>query len=249
MNSSRSTWIPQWLSSVRAVMILLISLATIFPLGIILYQGLQHRTQAFIDSRALSERLTAEVAFDQQLLLSSAKQLMSTFSYIPAIRRRDTVATNALLVDLLRENPQITNFLDCRRKGECVGIGAADEGPHQCGRPAIFQERHGDGTFLVRRIQYRKDSEQTYHPLRLPTEGWVRAGHRRSGRFALHRPVRASLPVEGVGDGRFPRPLRPQRYGHLRATILCLDRTTGSGGSLPQDDQRLRTRAPSKQRG
>jgi PAS domain S-box-containing protein len=139
-------------------MILLISLATIFPLGIILYQGLQHRTQAFIDSRALSERLAAEVAFDQQLLLSSAKQLMSTFSYIPAIRRRDTVATNALLVDLLRENPQITNFVIADEKGNAWASGLPMKDPSNAADRRYFRNvmatgRFSSGEFNIGRVR------------------------------------------------------------------------------------------------
>ncbi len=157
MSSSRRTWFPRWLSSVRAVMILLISLATIFPLGVILYQGLQHRAQAYRDSRTLSERIATQLVFEQQLLLSSAEQLFSTFSYIPAIRRRDAVAVNALLADLVRKNPQITNLLVADEKGNTWASGlpmkdsisAADR---QYFRNAMETGRFSSGEFSIGRL-------------------------------------------------------------------------------------------------
>ncbi|HZL98389.1 MAG TPA: cache domain-containing protein, partial [Terriglobales bacterium] len=147
MSSSRPTWVPQWLSSVRAVMILLISLATIFPLGIILYQGLQHRSQAYRDSRILSERVATEIVSDQQLLLSSAEQLFSTFSYIPAIRRRDAVAVNALLADLVRKNPQITNLLVADEKGNTWASGLPMKVPFNVSDRQHFRNAMETGRF------------------------------------------------------------------------------------------------------
>ena len=160
MSSSRPTWFPRWLSSVRAVMILLISLATIFPLGIILYQGLQHRSQAYRDSRILTERVATEIVSDQQLLLSSAEQLFSTFSYIPAIRRRDAVAVNALLADLVRKNPQITNLLVADEKGNtwASGLpmkGAINASDRQYFRNAKETGRFSSGEFTIGRLLYK----------------------------------------------------------------------------------------------
>jgi len=139
-------------------MILLISLATIFPLGVILYQGLQHRAQAYRDSRTLSERIAAQVAFEQKLLLSSAEQLMSTFPYIPAIRRRDAVAVNALLADLIRKNPQITNFLVADNKGNAWASGLPMKGPINSSdrryfRNAMATGRFSSGEFNIGRIR------------------------------------------------------------------------------------------------
>ena len=158
MSSSRPTWFPRWLSSVRAVMILLISLATIFPLGIILYQGLQHRSQAYRDSRILSERIATQVVFEQQLLLSSAEQLMSTFPYIPAIRRRDAVAVNALLADLVRKNPQITNLLVADEKGNTWASGLPMKGSINASdrryfRNALETGRFSSGEFSIGRLR------------------------------------------------------------------------------------------------
>jgi len=157
MSSSRPTWFPRWLSSVRAVMILLISLATIFPLGIILYQGLQHRSQAYRDSRILTERVATEIVSDQQLLLSSAEQLFSTFSYIPAIRRRDAVAVNALLADLVRKNPQVTNLLVADEKGNMWASGLPMTVPFNASdrqhfRNALETGRFSSSEFSIGRV-------------------------------------------------------------------------------------------------
>ena len=157
MGSSRRTWFPPWLSSVRAVLILLISLATIFPLGILLYQGLQNRAQAYRDSRTLSERIATQLVFEQQLLLSSAEQLFSTFSSIPAIRRRDAAAVNALLADLVRKNPQITNLLVADEKGDTWASGLPLKGPinasdRQYFRNAIETGRFSSGEFSIGRL-------------------------------------------------------------------------------------------------
>jgi len=110
-------------ASIRTVMILLVVLATLFPIGIILYRYQQREGKALADGSTISGRIAAEVAYDQQLLLSSAKQIMSTFPFNPAIRRRDAVATNAFLAHLLRENPQITNLVVADEKGNVWASG------------------------------------------------------------------------------------------------------------------------------
>ena len=156
-SSSRLTWFPRWLSSVRVVMILLIALATIFPLGIILYHGLQHRAQAFSDGRTFSGRIADQVVFDQQLLLSSAEQLLSTFHYIPVIRRRDAGAVNALLAELLRKNPQFTNLLMADEKGNAWASGIPLKAPINLAdrryfRNAMATGRFSSGEFNIGRV-------------------------------------------------------------------------------------------------
>jgi len=139
-------------------MILLIALATFSPLGVIFYQSFQHKEQALSDGRAFSKRIADQVVYDQQLLLSSAEQLMSTFHYIPAIRRRDAVAVNALLADLLRKNPQITNLLVADEKGNTWASGLPMKGPIYASdrryfRNAMATGRFSSGEFNIGRLR------------------------------------------------------------------------------------------------
>jgi len=139
-------------------MILLIALATLSPIGVILYQNHDREEKALADGRVLSERLAAEAAYDQQLLLSSAKQMMSAFSFNPAIRRRDAAATNAFLARLLRENPQITNLLVADEKGNVWASGlpmkttfnAADR---RYFRNVMATARFSSGDYTVGRVR------------------------------------------------------------------------------------------------
>jgi len=145
--SSRRTRYPSWLSSIRTVMIVLIILATIFPLGVIFYQSSQRRTQAYTDSRILSEKIADQVVFEQHLLLSSAVQLFSTFSHIPAIRRRDAAAVNALLAELIRENPQITNIVLADEHGSVWASGLPIAAPFTVSDRRYFINAIATGRF------------------------------------------------------------------------------------------------------
>ena len=150
--------LPRWIASIRGVMIILIVLATIIPLGIILYLNYHREKDALSEGRILTERLTAEVAFDQQLLLSSAKQLMSTFPYNPAIRRRDGIATNAFLAEILGENPQITNLAVADEKGDFWASGLPMNAPINIAdrryfRNALATGRFSSGEFNIGRVR------------------------------------------------------------------------------------------------
>ena len=106
---------------------------------------------------------------------------------------------NALLADLVRKNPQITNILIADKKGNTWASGLPMKDSISRHRTGKFPERHGDGTFLLRRIQHRKASEQTHPALRYPLRD-------ESGRITDVATVSFSLdkydryfPVEGVG--------------------------------------------------
>jgi PAS domain S-box-containing protein len=148
----------RWFGSIRVVMILLIALATIFPLGIIIQQNYHHEKEAFSDGRVLSERIATEVANEQQLLLSSAKQLMSTFSYNPVIRSQNAVAVNRYLAELLRENPQITNLLIVDEKGNAWASGLPMKAPFNASDRLYFRSvmatgRFSSGEFSIGRVR------------------------------------------------------------------------------------------------
>lgn len=153
----RRAWVSRSLSSVRTVMILLVALATAFPLGIIIHQGFQHEARALSYGRTLSERIASQVVFDQQLQLSNSEQLLNTFSYIPAIRRRDAVPTNALLSELVLKNPRFTNLLIADEKGDIwasalpmkAPINAADR---RFFRNAMATGRFSSGEFTIGRV-------------------------------------------------------------------------------------------------
>jgi signal transduction histidine kinase/CheY-like chemotaxis protein len=145
------------LSSVRGVMFLLVVLATIFPLGTLLYQGYERGAAALSEGKALSERIASEVVFDQKNLLSSAQQLMSTFSYIPAIRRREAGPANAILADLLKKNPQITNLGVVDEKGNSWASAIPPKVPFNTSdrryfRNALATGRFSSGEFNIGRI-------------------------------------------------------------------------------------------------
>lgn len=159
-SSSRRTRVPPWLFSVRAAMILLIILATIVPLGVIVRQSIHGREQAYRDGRSLSERMADRVASEQQLLLSSAEQLMSAFAYLPAVRRRDAGAVNFFLADLVRKNPQITNLAVADEKGNMWASGlpmktSINVSDRRYFINALATGRFSSGEFNIGRIRNR----------------------------------------------------------------------------------------------
>ncbi|ACH37816.1 sensor histidine kinase response regulator, HAMP and PAS domain-containing [Citrifermentans bemidjiense Bem] len=95
----------------RTQMMIMILLMAIGSMGVILYSAERQREADFREAAHLSLSLATAVHNDQNVLLSGAEQLLSTLSYVEAVRKRDAAEVNRILAGLLKKSPQISNLL------------------------------------------------------------------------------------------------------------------------------------------
>ncbi|WP_051293081.1 hybrid sensor histidine kinase/response regulator [Citrifermentans bremense] len=95
----------------RTQMMIMILLMAIGSMGVILYSAERPREADFREAAHLSLSLATAVHNDQNVLLSGAEQLLSTLSYVEAVKKKDAAEVNRILAGLLKKSPQISNLL------------------------------------------------------------------------------------------------------------------------------------------
>lgn len=103
--------------SIRAYILLLIIAMTLVPSGLIVFTALHQRNDDLHVATQLAEDFTSEVSKKQDILLSSAEQLLACLAFIPSVQNHDASATNVLLAALVKKVPEITNILIAESTG------------------------------------------------------------------------------------------------------------------------------------
>ena len=122
---------------IRVHLTILIALLAIPSISLIVYSGIAGRHQAISNAKADCLRFVNDAAGQQQAVVVGAEQLATALSLLPPIQSRNPAATNALLADLVRENPQYVNIYVTRQIGSCLGIGNSLRGEGIGGRPEM----------------------------------------------------------------------------------------------------------------
>lgn len=96
--------------SIRTQLILLAVLLTLPALGIILYSGLESRSddyqQAVIESQALADGLATQ----QEILTNETKLLCILLAGLPEVKNRDVDNLNAIIAEIHKQSPQYINI-------------------------------------------------------------------------------------------------------------------------------------------
>ncbi len=103
--------------SIRAQLFLMAFVVAVPAAGIIIYSGLDQRNKAMLEARTETRKLADNIAAEQQELVASTKQLMSTLAQLPEIKRQDTAKVQTVLSDILALNPQYLNIFIVDRAG------------------------------------------------------------------------------------------------------------------------------------
>lgn len=143
--------------SIRSQIIVLIVVLSLTPFGIIIFSAAQQHTIDKQNAWLAAERLCTEIGNQQVVLLSGAEQLLSSFAYIPSIRERNTRAVNAILAELIRKNPSISNIFIADTTGlvwaSAIPIkGSIKANDRRYFRNALISGNFSAGEFTVNRI-------------------------------------------------------------------------------------------------
>ena len=102
---------------IKAQLCLMAFLVALPAAGIIIYSGLDQRSNAMTEARTESQKLADNIATEQQIHVASAKQLLSALAQLPEIKARNKLKVQPILTDILRINPQFLNIFVTDRTG------------------------------------------------------------------------------------------------------------------------------------
>ena len=104
--------------SIRTQLLLMAFVVALPAMGIIIYSGLEQRKEAINNARIETKKLADNIASEQQNLVAAAQQLVSALAQMPHVKSHDTAKVQAILVDILRLNPQYLNIFIADRSGK-----------------------------------------------------------------------------------------------------------------------------------
>lgn len=145
------------LLSIRVHLIFLLFLLSIPFVFFAIYSGITERNEAIRNAKNQSLKFVGIIAGEQQSLVAGVEQLVTALSFVPELRSRNVAATNSLLVDLLKKNPQFTNIAVMDMTGRVWGSAAPFQGRVSLGDRRYFREavrtgRFSSGEFTIGRI-------------------------------------------------------------------------------------------------
>lgn len=128
-------------------MLTLIFVMSLAPLGIIIFSAVQKHNFDEHNAYLAAERLCNEVGNQQNVLLSGAEQLLSSFAYIPCIQNRDAGSASALLAKLAKKYPEITNLLIADSTGHVWASALPMRGKVMADDRRFFRNALATGSF------------------------------------------------------------------------------------------------------
>lgn len=140
---------PSPLSSLRTRILLLVCIPVLPPLVLAINSGLEH---ARLQARQVQEdalRLARLAAFNQERLISTAEQLLSTLALVPQVRGEDRQACRRLFLQLLHEYPIYANFGRIELNGDLTVSALPTSGVVNLSDRAYFRRALSARTFAV----------------------------------------------------------------------------------------------------
>jgi PAS domain S-box-containing protein len=141
--------------SIRGSILLMIVVMTVAPMALIINSAIQQYNQRFELATRSAERLIDELSNRHDVMLSGAEQLLSCLALLPCVQNRIPRATETLLNDLLKKNPQINNIaladLSGRVWASAVPLRAREIGDRRYFKNAVAAGSLSSGEFTVER--------------------------------------------------------------------------------------------------
>ena len=133
--------------SIRTYLIIFISLLALPSLGLIIYSGLAARKAAIDDANKECLEVVNSLAGEQQAVVAGAEQLAATLALLPEVQSRNSIASNALLRDLLKRNPRYANIVIGDASGSVWASAVPFQGQLSMADRKYFQEAVRSGMF------------------------------------------------------------------------------------------------------
>jgi two-component system cell cycle sensor histidine kinase/response regulator CckA len=143
--------------SIRNQIIFLIILMTLLPLGIIVYTAVSQLHHDWDEAIEMTTSVANQIENDQKILLAGAEQLATTVSILPVVTQRDAAAVSALLAELIKTNPQITNIIIVDSTGSLwasaiPAISALSYADRRYFKNAVASGRISSGEYTIGKI-------------------------------------------------------------------------------------------------
>lgn len=143
--------------SLRNQIIALIILMTLIPMAIIVYTAVYQEQHDIDEAIEITSSVTRQIQNDQKVFLAGTEQLAATVSVLPIVKKRDVVAVNSLLADLIKANTQISNIIIVDRTGALWASAVPSEaglsfGDRRFFREALVSGRISSGEYAVGKI-------------------------------------------------------------------------------------------------
>ncbi len=97
--------------------IFLVLVLAIPSMSLIIYSGMAERDGAIDDAKMVCLKFVNNIASEQQAVVAGVQQLVTALAVLPILQSRNLAATNALLADLLKKNPQYANIAVTDKSG------------------------------------------------------------------------------------------------------------------------------------
>ncbi len=143
--------------SIRTRFVILLLFLAFPSLCAIVYSGMAARNEAIDEARRECLRLVDTIATEQQAVVAGAEQLATALSFLPDVRSYNRKATNAILCELKKENPQYSNIAVDDTSGLIWASGVPFKGKVSVADRRFFQEavrtgRFSSGEYTMARI-------------------------------------------------------------------------------------------------
>ena len=141
----------------RTQLLLMALLLSIPSIALIIYTGIEQKQEGLKEGLADGKRLLNAIALEQYNLTGSIEQMLEVLAQLPEVRNKNAAATNAILANVHRINPEYGNIIATDRSGNIWASALASTKPvnliHvRSIRNALETRRFASGEYNIGRI-------------------------------------------------------------------------------------------------
>ncbi|MBE0597114.1 MAG: PAS domain S-box protein [Desulfuromonadales bacterium] len=133
--------------SIRVQLFLMAVIIALPAAGLILHSGIETRREATAEARIKTQTLADNIAFQQQFLVTSTRQLLSGLAQLPDVHQRNREKVEAILTHLLSLNPQYLNIFISDRQGNLWASAIPSSPSVSCADQRFFINAMASGQF------------------------------------------------------------------------------------------------------
>jgi len=153
--------------SIRTQLIVLAVLLTLPALGIIVYSGLEDRSDDYQHAVIESQRLADGLAAQQEILTNEAKLLCTLLAGLPEVKNRDVDNLQAILAEIHKQSPQYINILVADAEGQVwasaiPSIKYESVNDRRYFKSAQQTKRFSSGEFVISRLLIKPTIHMAY---------------------------------------------------------------------------------------
>lgn len=117
---------PLFFRTIRDLLLILVLVSVLPAFAIIVYSQIQHSSREIVEARTATLRTVKDVSVRHDQVIQGTRQFLMTLSKIPDVQSLKPDAANAILAELLEQNPLYANIfvLDAEGRGVAAAIAS-----------------------------------------------------------------------------------------------------------------------------